>query len=156
MLYDEGYIGIEEKYLKETHLKDAESNMIDRINIWKKQMKVSDFKNVIIDKEKEQVIQRNISYLKKIEEECKKRKLEVYFVTMPISSYLYDQYSEAALDEILYKPLKGAFTEDQIIDFIHDDDFKGADLYVDGGFLLNSLGSRKFLRKIYGKIIDEC
>lgn len=133
----------------------AKKNMNNLVNIWKKLFNISDFHNLVLDKEKIDIMSENVENVKNIIDWCEINDFCPIIVIPPVSRELISYFDEDGLQKILYSNISKitANRRVQVMDYLKEDSFYD-DIYLfnDGGYCLSKRGSIQFLRKIFMKL----
>lgn len=136
----------DEKYAKMIGTKDCEALMQDRARTWCSQFALDDLKNDDIGKNNEINIEKNIQIIRQIKKMCEEKQTKLWIVVPPFSRYLNDLISDEFAEKTLMNPIKSIIEMERVLDYRKKDYFQlRDDLFVDGGFLLNSEGSKMFV-----------
>lgn len=154
--YDVAGIDINEKYLKEIDYHTVEFNMEQRVSAWKMQFNLENLMDENLTEVHKKSIRVNLKVLSRIEAFCASEKYKLIFVVPPFSDTLNQMLGAEFCKKVLYEPLKQKFPKIPLLDYRESELFaEEHHLFVDGGFLLNKAGSRKFLGVLIKQLYEE-
>lgn len=122
---------------------------------WETLFHLADLKSTNFSQENYDNINLNVNYLTKIINKCKEKSLRPVIVVPPFSKKLNDRFSKDFTDKVVdfYLRMVSRKQEVPYLNYQYDEYFQDKEnLYIDGGFRLNYLGSTVFVNRLFSDL----